>query len=242
MSPSTIEKFEGLLTARDIDDLTRQGTKLIQSLGFEHFVYGVRLETSGGERDFVINGYPDPWRTKYVEQNYHLLDPTVAHCMRSVLPLIWNERHFASTEQRAFLEEARSNGLHSGLSIPVHGGSRETGMLSLAVDTPASKQEQRRIELALSESMLLSTFLHEGVKRLLLQAQPRDDVPALTARELECLRWASRGKTSWETGQIINCTERTVNFHIGNVVRKLGASNRRQAVVKAISIGLIDGY
>jgi LuxR family quorum-sensing transcriptional regulator LasR len=60
----------------------------------------------------------------------------------------------------------------------------------------------------------------------------------LTAREIECLQWTMAGKSSWETGQIIGCTERTVNFHIGNAMRKLEVNNRRCAVVKALSLEL----
>ncbi|MCA3843590.1 MAG: helix-turn-helix transcriptional regulator, partial [Burkholderia sp.] len=44
---------------------------------------------------------------------------------------------------------------------------------------------------------------------------------------------------SWEIGEILGITERTVNFHIGNVVRKLNAKGRRHAVTKAISLGLL---
>ena len=63
--------------------------------------------------------------------------------------------------------------------------------------------------------------------------------PALTHREMECLTWCSTGKSSWEIGQILKCTEATVNFHILNLRRKLHATSRRQAVVNAIHCGLL---
>ncbi|WP_302479202.1 helix-turn-helix domain-containing protein, partial [Burkholderia cenocepacia] len=61
----------------------------------------------------------------------------------------------------------------------------------------------------------------------------------MSSRERQCLQWCSAGKTSWEIGEILGITERTVNFHIGNVVRKLNAKGRRHAVTKAISLGLL---
>src|SRR3984893_2631774 len=63
---------------------------------------------------------------------------------------------------------------------------------------------------------------------------------ALNDRELECLTWSARGKTSPEIATILNISKRTVNFHIENACRKLNVSTRTEAVVKATSGRLID--
>lgn len=63
---------------------------------------------------------------------------------------------------------------------------------------------------------------------------------ALNDRELECLTWSARGKTSPEIGMILSLSKRTVNFHIENACRKLNVSTRTEAVVKATSGRLID--
>ncbi len=62
----------------------------------------------------------------------------------------------------------------------------------------------------------------------------------LTSKELECLRWCKEGKTNWEIGEILSISEKTVEFHISNTLRKLGASNRMTAVVKGIQNGIIS--
>jgi DNA-binding NarL/FixJ family response regulator len=62
---------------------------------------------------------------------------------------------------------------------------------------------------------------------------------ALNERELECLTWSARGKTSPEIAQIVSISKRTVNFHIENACRKLNVSTRTEAVVKATSGRLI---
>lgn len=62
---------------------------------------------------------------------------------------------------------------------------------------------------------------------------------ALSERELECLRWVSLGKTAWETAQIMSRSQRTVEFHLVNAVRKLSASNKIHAAVIAVRKGLI---
>ncbi|KPY22466.1 helix-turn-helix domain-containing protein, partial [Pseudomonas coronafaciens] len=63
----------------------------------------------------------------------------------------------------------------------------------------------------------------------------------LTPRELECLYWASAGKTSWEISHILTRSERTVDFHLLNARRKLGSVSRQQAVGSAAARGLLPG-
>ena len=69
---------------------------------------------------------------------------------------------------------------------------------------------------------------------------PRADAPSLTAREVECIRLAALGLTTGETAQRIQVAERTVEFHLGNAMRKLGAANKLRAVVIALQKKLID--
>ena len=63
--------------------------------------------------------------------------------------------------------------------------------------------------------------------------------PSLTRRESEVLFWCSCGKTSWEIAQILECKESTVNFHVGNVLRKLSVHSRVAAVIKALRYGIL---
>ncbi len=67
-------------------------------------------------------------------------------------------------------------------------------------------------------------------------AQGRED---LSPRERECLRWITLGKTAAETGIILNLSKRTVEFHINNAIRKLGAANKIHATMMAIEGGLL---
>ena len=63
---------------------------------------------------------------------------------------------------------------------------------------------------------------------------------ALADREIECLTWAARGKTSTEIGQIIGTSKRNVDFHIETACRKLNVATRVQAAVKAVTGRLIE--
>jgi DNA-binding NarL/FixJ family response regulator len=57
-----------------------------------------------------------------------------------------------------------------------------------------------------------------------------DDAEGPTARELEVLRLVATGSTNREIAQHLAIRERTVEFHLDNLFRKLGASSRTEAV------------
>jgi DNA-binding response OmpR family regulator len=62
----------------------------------------------------------------------------------------------------------------------------------------------------------------------------------LNEREVQCLTWAARGKTSAEVATILGVTKRTVDFHIESACRKLGVSSRTEAVLRASAGRLIE--
>ena len=85
-------------------------------------------------------------------------------------------------------------------------------------------------------------MLTEIVKNRLSRTQPGRPTPpkvSLTEREIEALAWSARGKSSTDIAVLMSVSERTVNFHITNAMRKLGVATRIQAAVKASIAGLI---
>lgn len=61
----------------------------------------------------------------------------------------------------------------------------------------------------------------------------------LSARQMECLLWASQGKTSKETALILGVSARTVNFHLYNAFHKLNVHSKNAAVAQAIMLDLL---
>jgi DNA-binding NarL/FixJ family response regulator len=66
----------------------------------------------------------------------------------------------------------------------------------------------------------------------------RADCP-LTSRELEVLCAAAEGHTNAGIGRQLWVTEQTVKFHLSNIYRKLGVSNRTEASRYALVNGLV---
>ncbi|MFC7380078.1 helix-turn-helix transcriptional regulator [Brevundimonas sp. GCM10030266] len=66
------------------------------------------------------------------------------------------------------------------------------------------------------------------------------DEPRLSAREHECLVWASRGKSSSDIGAILGLSPRTVDSYLEKACAKLRVRTRVEAVAAAVRDGLID--
>jgi DNA-binding NarL/FixJ family response regulator len=62
----------------------------------------------------------------------------------------------------------------------------------------------------------------------------------LSERERAILRWTAGGKTSSETAAILGISARTVAYHIANIMFKLDAVNKTQAVAKAVMLDLLS--
>ncbi|EFO80902.1 two component LuxR family transcriptional regulator [Oscillochloris trichoides DG-6] len=61
----------------------------------------------------------------------------------------------------------------------------------------------------------------------------------LTRREQEVLQLITQGKTNREIGQLLNISVGTVKIHVEHIIAKLGVSDRTQAAVRAIDLGLL---
>ena len=57
----------------------------------------------------------------------------------------------------------------------------------------------------------------------------RENASGLTPRELEILRLVAEGMSNAELARLLWVTEQTIKFHLSNIYRKLGVSNRTEA-------------
>ena len=61
----------------------------------------------------------------------------------------------------------------------------------------------------------------------------------LSPRERECLELAFQGRTARETGLLLQCSERTVNYHLANAMGKLKVDNKMAAIQRACWLGAL---
>lgn len=236
--------FKTLHTARDETALCAAANNISLELGFKHFFHGMRMAASLAETsDFSLNGYPKAWLDHYSTRKYHRIDPLVDHCSRKIVPVAWDGRFFVKPSAARLYEEGKEFGITRGVTIPLHSPGVEVAMLTLIFHEQHENighAGDDRLSM-LGKGQLFACHLHEAIKKMaLVQKHAGLGIRPLTEREKQCLLWAAEGKTSWEISQILNITERTVVFHMANAAEKVGAVNRRQAVARAITMGLIN--
>ncbi len=62
----------------------------------------------------------------------------------------------------------------------------------------------------------------------------------ITPREVEVLRLLAQGRTNPQIAQDLSVSRGTVKIHVQNIIAKLGVSDRTQAAVRAIELGIFD--
>lgn len=229
-----IETLRSLLDCETPDDLRREAARRLRPLGFERWMHSGLASSQRAHT--TLGNFPADWLGYYDRLGYFDIDPLVQHCRQHVTPCAWSAGRSAEagSARLRYFREAAEFGLRTGVALPVHAPGSQSFMMNVA--TEASTREPLDA-FAFGELLLLAMFVHETIQRL-SQATAQEPVH-LTQREIDTLRWAAEGKTSWEIGQLIGIGERTVIFHLNNAAKKLGVIGRRQAVTRAIALQLI---
>ncbi|MCP8900036.1 LuxR family transcriptional regulator [Gilvimarinus xylanilyticus] len=204
----------------------------LNKLGFNYWAY---VEHSQGTQNLLTN-YPAEWVSYYVSRDYEKIDPLTDKELDHLLPYLWSDLlktyPLTRTQQQIF-DEASSLGISDGIAIPIHEPGGDYACLTISGF--ADMRELPRVFASeKTELYALATAFHIHIRQL-----PSQCAVALTQRERECLKWVAQGKTSWRIGELINVSERTVNFHITNAMKKLGAKTRQQALTNAVAQKII---
>ncbi|PFH12534.1 LuxR family transcriptional regulator [Collimonas sp. PA-H2] len=230
------QQMQSLLSAKSAPILFDSLSEIVKRLGFDYCAYDMRLPWPVAQPKVIsLNNYSPGWQQRYNQEHYERIDPTVSHGRNSSLPMIWSDQNVASN--RPFWEDARSHGLHAGWAQSRHDAKGICGLLNLSRSNDhVSQKELREISHQLS---WLVDVAHEGLSLLLIEKHMPEAASQLTAREIEVLRWTADGKTSGEVSEIMNISDRTVNFHISNTLKKLNATNKTAAAIKAAMLGIL---
>ncbi|MDT8305134.1 MAG: response regulator transcription factor [Anaerolineae bacterium] len=85
-----------------------------------------------------------------------------------------------------------------------------------------------------------ATLAPEAAQALIQAAQnPPAAAPAFTEREREVLRLMVQGMSNAEIAESLVVSTSTVKFHVSNILSKLGAGSRTEAVAIALQEGLV---
>jgi LuxR family transcriptional regulator, quorum-sensing system regulator CviR len=183
----------------------------------------------------LINvNYPLGWVEHYMQSNFASCDP-ILHTPMGKDPIFWRETFSVAKSPLAkrFIAEAASFGLGNGVSFSA--ASSRQNMASLISFTGEEVTRDTQLVEMLN---CLVPHLYHAMMRVTNLAPMSPSAMLLSNREYDIFHWMSRGKTNWEIATILEISERTVKFHVANIIRKLNANNRTHAIVLGLQQGL----
>ena len=232
-----IDKLSKAVRLSEGHDVLRNA---INEMGLSHVAYAaVNLPSVKRVRPLAAMTYSAEWQKRYAQENYVNIDPVIRAGLGGVLPVDWSKIRSEDPLVKKFLGEAQEFKIgRVGLTIPIRGKHAEFAIFSITADTSLLEWEKKVRQLS-RDAMLLAYQFHDwAVKAEGIENEISLDL--LTARERDCLRWRSQGKTDWEISELLGISQSTVKFHLENARARLHATNTIHAVSKAIAHGLIS--
>jgi len=227
--------------------------KIIEEYGFSSF--GFMDASQPWEEDpLLVTTHSQKWIDTYRSENFLSTDPCLDAAKRTNVPFNWGSIKLPAFNGRRkpgalrTMEAARDFGVLEGLTIPVHYcddlGRRYSSVCALFWKDKLTAFFQNLKFNRVQMHMIILYMVQKMVELYAIEKnlKPRYDLvngDHLTDREKEVLKWAALGKTADETADILACSRKTVEAHIQNAMIKLGSTNKTQATVQAVSLGLI---
>jgi DNA-binding CsgD family transcriptional regulator len=167
-------------------------------------------------------------------------DPVMMRLMRTAAPVLYDKQLYVDAGAADVWETQAPFGYCTGVAVALHLPKRRHFLFGVdrPADLPLSPVQLTKLVSTLQVAAVHAQYAATQMFDSALDANIRE-APHLTPRELEILRWTMEGKSSSVIGEILNISYSAVRFHIRNLSRKLDVNSKHQAVLKAISLGLL---
>lgn len=186
---------------------------------------------------YYVGNMPSDFANAARDEGSVARDPVIRRMKQLAVPFIYDQALYVGEGAGDLWEEQAAFGYKTGIAVALHLPDHCHFMLGVDRETPLPQSDERLIRM-MADLQLLAVHAQAAAGRLLPPQTASAEV-VLTAREIEILKWTMEGKSAWSVGEIIGVSEHTVNFHLRKIFKKLDASSKHQAVLKAISAGLI---
>jgi DNA-binding CsgD family transcriptional regulator len=233
------QELMSILAVETREELLREVLRFTRMLGFDTVAAVAVVDQPDGRTRFIaVHNTPAEFTETFLNTDIGRRDPVMQHCRRSSVPIAWGQQTYVAAGQGPLWEHQAGFGYGAGIIAAMHMPRGRHFVLGVDRDK-ALPRDCSELTRMVGDLQLFLVHAQEAAMRILLPA-PSADIPPLTARELESLRWTMEGKTAWELGHILGISEQTAARHINNSMQKLGCVNKLQAVLKALRLGLIQ--
>jgi len=246
----TVSFNSQLADARTSGDLASVMENRVKFYGFSGYVYWTYLRLPLAQLDnqnsFMLSRGPahlKAFEVMYFNKSSYLDDPVVKAASERTEPFSTQDirlkaKSQTSRAQRWLYALEKRFGFHHDIYIPVHTPLRVQVFYAyfLGDDLDYPKVITKNLPQLRLEA---TQFCASMVDFVIMGANDFSADILLSKREQECLAWMAKGRSNAEIAAIIEISERTVKFHIKNIMEKLNACNRTEAVAIAARSGWI---
>ena len=232
--------YSAVMQARSRDEFRDEIVRFARDLGFG-MVSAMTVVDHGlnNSEFFVVDNAPVAYVESAQNRDSYRRDPVMQHCKRASVPILWDQSTYVARGVPELWEEMARHGYQSGIALALHLPEGRHFQIGVDRDQPLPK-DPVTLQRMVADLQLFAVHAQDSAFRLFLPTISTPELPTLTRRELEALRWTMEGKTAWEVGVILGISERTAVLHVNNAMHKLGCVNKHQAVLKALRLGLIE--
>ena len=231
--------FASVLNAGSRDDFRGEVLRFTHELGFRTMSAIAVVDSALGRSEFVaVDNAPQGYSDAINDVPSMKRDPVMQHCRRHAFPIVWDQSTYTSQGLGELWEEQARFGYRTGVCLAMHLPDGRHFVLGVDREEPLPS-DVTELQRLVADLQLFAVYAQDVALRVLSPVAEVQDIPALTPRELEALRWTMEGKTAWEVGAILGISERTAVLHVNNAMHKLNCSSKHQAVLRAMRLGLI---
>ncbi len=191
----------------------------------------------------AIGNTPSSFLVTHADLKRIRTDPVMHRLQDEPTPFVWDQAFYAKRGMGHLWEDQAPHGYRVGIaaSLPVGAGQRVFVGVDRHDKLPTSDLLLTRMQ---ADLQLLAVHALVAARRILVRPVPPAieamQLPRLSPREIEVLRWTDEGKTAYEIAIILQVKERTVNSYLELAKEKLGVVGKKgQAVKVARALGLI---
>lgn len=236
-----IDRYYEVSDSSDLDTFRARLSDFASELDFG-FVSATMVIDSvmpNGRPTFVtLSNAPEAYDQVYSDPQSSLRDPVLRRLKALSVPFVYNQDTYTADGAGDLWEEQAPFGFKNGISVALHLPNNRHFLMGLDRNE-ALPSDPAVLTRMMADLQLLAVHAQSAGERLLGSTSGPFAHPQLTEREIEILKWTMEGKSAWAVGQVLSISDNTVNFHLRSVFKKLGASSKHQAVLKAMSFGLL---
>lgn len=224
--------FEVIARAGDWDTYRASVLEAVSMLSACDFMLKLEHSRPQGAGDHLVGSLSEPLLRMFAHREGAASDPVNQQLQAAAIPVAWQPERLPAAMVYQLLARA---GIRQGLSMIMRGANTVSRIdfYGRGDRALAASSAQR------ASFVLLGAYMHRSAEVLHGQ-QKRENVPLLSKREMECIKWSAAGKTCAEIGLILGIERRTAYFHLNNVASKLQVYSTRRAISRAAELGLLE--